>query len=370
MPIGKVAEFPFQNSTNGSAASEAIDEIVILADYEGAAIGSGQLFSASIRPPRVGAQEFTRRPRSVEIPLVGDDGVVTGVLCRDVPPAAAVNGIAPCERRDLETVSGITRAVVHDINNLLAVIDSGLRLLSRQDNAERREAILGKMHEAIGRGALLSRRILDSTRPRATSVGVSAASLRIAGLAEKLRTELRSTVEVRAAIDPDLWEFHADPDGLYLALLGLCENAADAMPEGGKIVLSAQNENEDTHTAQRFVSLSVVDNGAGMSEEALAVAFDPHTATNTTEKSRGVGLAQVQQFVRSQGGAMTIRSEPSVGTLVGLVFPSAIPLTRSSALPPCSNSSGGRSTITYTPSATGDVGFFHLTDTEGRADDI
>jgi hypothetical protein len=89
MPIGKIAEFPFQNSSGGSAASVSTDQIVILADYGGATIGSGQLFSASIRPLRVNAQEFSRQSRSVEIPLVGDDGVVTGVLCRDVPSAAA-----------------------------------------------------------------------------------------------------------------------------------------------------------------------------------------------------------------------------------------------------------------------------------------
>jgi signal transduction histidine kinase len=264
----------------------------------------------------------------------------------------------------LETVSEITRAVVHDINNLLAVIDSGLRLLSRQDDAERREAILGKMHEAIGRGALLSRRILDSTQPHTTPVGVSAASLRVAGLAETIRTKLRSTVEMRAAIDPELWEFRADPDGLYLVLLGLCENAADAMPEGGKIVLSAQNEHEDADTARRLVSLSVVDNGAGMSEQAVALAFAPRTSTNTSEKRRGVSLAQVQQFVQSQGGAVTIRSEPAVGTLVRLVFPSVVPPARSSASGGCSNPSGGLSRIAYTQSATGDGGFFHLTDVE------
>lgn len=57
MPIGEVAEFPFQNSSDGSAAFVSTDEIVILANHGGLAIGSGQLFSASIRPLRVNAQE-------------------------------------------------------------------------------------------------------------------------------------------------------------------------------------------------------------------------------------------------------------------------------------------------------------------------
>ncbi|MEH2512619.1 signal transduction histidine kinase [Nitrobacteraceae bacterium AZCC 1564] len=369
MPIGKVAEFPFQNSSDGSSVSVSTDQIVILADRGGVAIGSGRLFSAFVRPPRANAQDFSSQSRSVDIPLVGEDGVVTGVLCHEVPSAAAANCVARFDGRDLETVSEITRVAVHDINNLLAVIDSGLRLLSRQDDEEGRGAILGKMREAIGRGALLSRRILDSMQPRTMSVGVSAASLRVAGLVETLRTKLRSTVEVRAAIDPELWKFRADPDGLYLTLLGLCENAADSMPEGGKIVLSAQNVHEDADTARRLVSFSILDNGAGMSEQAVALAFGPRTSTNTSEKSRGVSLAQVQHFVQRQGGAVTIRSEPAIGTLVRLVFPSVVSPSMSSALGGCPNRSGGLSRIAYTPSATGDGGFFHLTDVEGSAED-
>ena len=365
MPVGKVAEFPFQNSRDGSSIPVSTDEIVVLADYGGAAIGPGQLFSASIRSLSVNVQRCSRQPRSVEIPLVGDDGVVTGVLCRDVPSAADENCVARYECRSLETVSDITRAVVLDINNLLAVIDGGLRLLNRQDDAKGREAILEKMHEAISRGALLSQRILDFTQPDTTSVGASAASLRVADLAETLRTKLRSTVEVRAAIDPELWEFHADPDGPYLALLELCENAADAMLEGGKIVISAQNEQENADTARRLVSLSIVDNGAGMSDEAIALAFDPSASTNTSGGGHGVGLARVEQFVHSQGGAVTIQSKPAIGTLVKLMFPSVIPRTKSSALRRCSNPSGSLSRITYTPLATGDGGFFHLTDVQG-----
>jgi hypothetical protein len=174
---------------------------------------------------------------------------------------------------------------------------------------------------------------------------------------------------VRAAIDPQLWEFRADLDGLYLVLLGLCENAADVMPESGKIVLSAQNAHEDPDIARCVVSLAVVDNGAGMSEQAAALAFDPRTLTNTSGNSRGISLDQVQQFVRSQGGAVTIQSEPAIGTLVQLVFPSVIPPTRSSAFSGCPSPSSGLSRIAYTPSVTGNSGVFHLTDVDGTAED-
>ena len=130
----------------------------------------------------------------------------------------------------MRAIADAAQFVVHDINNLLAVIGSGLRLLECQDDAAYRKAIVGKMQEAITRGALLSRQLLDAARPRPESIDGFVAGGRFAAMAGTLDRALRPDITVRTEIAPDLWDFNADPEELYFALLNLCRNSADAMP--------------------------------------------------------------------------------------------------------------------------------------------
>jgi len=138
-------------------------------------------------------------------------------------------------------IGDVAQFVVHDINNLLAVIASGLGLLECQSDAAYRKAIVSKMQHAITRGALLSRQLLDAARPCPESIGGFVAGSRLAALAGTLDQALRPDITVRTDIAPDLWDFDADPEELYFALLNLCRNSADAMPGGGAITVAARN---------------------------------------------------------------------------------------------------------------------------------
>ncbi len=150
--------------------------------------------------------------------------------------------------------------VVHDINNLLAVIGGGLRLLECQSDAAYRAAIVGKMQEAITRGVLLSRQFLDTARPCRKSIDGFVAGSRLAAIAGTLDWALRPDITVRTEIAPDLWTFNADPEELYFALLNLCRNADDAMPAGGTITVAARNV-EPFSADRGFVEIVVADEG-------------------------------------------------------------------------------------------------------------
>src|SRR5262249_13032010 len=149
--------------------------------------------------------------------------------------------VAPREQERVGAITDVVQFVLHDINNILAVIGSCLRLLQRQDEAEYRKAIIDKMQEAFMRGASLSPRLLDAAQPRLESTGGVVAGSRLAAMADTLDHALRPDITVRAEIAPDLWAFNADPDELYFALLNLCRNSADAMPGGGTITVAARN---------------------------------------------------------------------------------------------------------------------------------
>ena len=304
----------------GAVESSPLEDVVVLADSAGVALGVQRAFSARVRSVRNDGSGLIAS-RCVEIPLVGSDGEISGILCRTAhgPTRAARSPLAG--RRRVRTIGDVAQFVVHDINNLLAVIGSGLRLLECQSDAAYRKAIVGKMQEAITRGALLSRQFLDAARPRPKSIDGFVAGSRLAAMAGTLDRALRPDITVRTEIAPDLWAFNADPEELYFALLNLCRNSADAMPDGGAITVAARNVEPSAGAARGFVEIVVADDGEGMPEEVLSQAFTPYFTTKAAGSGTGLGLDQVQRFAEGRGGAVCIESERGAGTLVRLFLP-------------------------------------------------
>jgi signal transduction histidine kinase len=204
------------------------------------------------------------------------------------------------------------------------------------------------MQEAITRGALLSRQLLDAARPRPKSIDGFVAGSRLAAIAGTLDRALRPDITVRTEIAPDLWAFNADPEELYFALLNLCRNSADAMPGGGVITVASRNV--EASSGAGFVEIVVADDGEGMPEEVLSQAFTPYFTTKPAGSGTGLGLLQVQRFAEGRGGAVCIESERGNGTLVRLF----LPRVHAAGLP----GSIVGAEIAYTPSPDG--GVFHV----------
>ena len=149
-------------SLAGAVESPPLEDVVALADFAGVACDDGGGLIAS---------------RCVEIPLVGSEGEVSGILCHTGPRCDTRGAVAPCGQESVRAIADVAQFIVHDINNLFAVIGSGLRLLECQSDAAYRKAIVGKMQEAITRGALVSWQLLDAARPCPESIGGSDAPL-------------------------------------------------------------------------------------------------------------------------------------------------------------------------------------------------
>jgi signal transduction histidine kinase len=206
------------------------------------------------------------------------------------------------------------------------------------------------MQEAITRGALLSLQLLGSVRPCLKSIDEFVLGSRLAAIAGTLDRALRLDITVRTEIAADLWAFNADPEGLYFALLNLCRNAADAMPDGGVITVAARNVEPSSGAARGFVEIVVADDEEGMPEEVLSWAFTPYFTTKPAGSGAGLGLPEVQRFAEGRGGAVCIESERGNGTLVRLF----LPRVQTTGLP----GSIVGAEIAYTPSPDG--GVFHV----------
>ncbi|MER9757126.1 ATP-binding protein [Mesorhizobium sp. M0166] len=331
----------------GSIESPPLEDVVVLVDSAGVALGVRRAFSARVRVVQDGGSGLIAS-RCVEIPLLGSDGEVSGILCHTGSQSDTLGAVVAGGRDRVRAIAGVAQFVLHDINNVLAVIGSGLRLLECQSDAASRKVIVGKMQEAITRGALLSRQLLDAARPCPKSIDGFVAGSRLAAIAGTLDRALHPDVTVRSEIASDLWAFDADPEELYFALLNLCRNSADAMPYGGVITVAARNVEHGT--AQGFVEIVVADDGVGMPEEVLSQAFTPYFTTKPAGRGSGLGLPQVQRFAEGRGGAVRIESGRGAGTLVRLF----LPRVQAAGLP----SSVVRREIAYTSSPDG--GEFHV----------
>ncbi|MDP4027056.1 ATP-binding protein, partial [Methylobacterium sp. NEAU 140] len=187
---------------------------------------------------------------------------------------------------------------------------------------------------AAQRAAALTHRLLAFSRrqtldPRATDV-----NRLVAGMEELIRRTVGPAVRIETDPDPDLWPALVDPHQLENALLNLCLNARDAMPEGGRITIVTANRRLDEAAARAgdvpagdaippgaYLSLCVADTGTGMSPEVVARAFDPFFTTKPTGQGTGLGLSMIYGFARQSGGQVRIASTPGRGTRVCLYLP-------------------------------------------------
>ncbi|MET4512094.1 ATP-binding protein [Bradyrhizobium sp. 482_C4_N1_1] len=304
----------------GFVESPPLEDVVVLADGAGVALGVQRALSATVQGVRDGGSGLIAS-KCVEIPLVGSNGEVSGVGRHTCVRSDRGDVVAPRGRERVSAIADVAPFVVHDVNNPLAVIGSGRRLLECQDDAAYRKAIVGKMQEAITRAALLALQVLDAARPGSKSIDGLVEGSRLAAMVGSLDRALRPDITVHAEIAPDLWSFNADPEELCFALLDLCRNSADAMPNGGAITIVARNVESLAGAAREPIEIIVADDGEGLLEEVLSQAFTPYSTTRAPDSGTGLGLSQVERLAEGRGGAVFIESERGAGTLVPLLLP-------------------------------------------------
>jgi len=224
------------------------------------------------------------------------------------------------QSQKMEAIGRLTGGIAHDFNNLLMVASSGVELLDRTKDPVRRKALTEGVRQAVERGGALTRQMLAFSRRAPLKTEVLHLPTRIEGLRFLLDRALREDIEVVLDLPDDLWRIEADPGELELALLNLAVNARDAMPNGGRIILSAHNAASDGEGVD-MVCLRVADTGTGMPEAVASRVFEPFFTTKEVGRGTGLGLSQVYGFVRSSGGEISVESAEGIGTTFTLCLP-------------------------------------------------
>ncbi len=224
------------------------------------------------------------------------------------------------ETRKMEMVGQLTGGIAHDFNNMLTPIIASLELLRlRHDDARSTRLTDGALQAADRARTLVGRLLSFAQRQTLKPQPVSLATL-IGDMRELIGRSLGPTIEVGLAIDACLPSVIVDPHQLELAILNLVVNARDAMPQGGRLTLSAGVETGATEGAPS-VWLRVADTGIGMSEEVLGRCMEPFYSTKTVGKGTGLGLPMVQGLALQSQGDFSIHSTQGQGTEVTLWLP-------------------------------------------------
>ena len=235
------------------------------------------------------------------------------------------------QSQKMEAVGQLTGGIAHDFNNLLTGILGSLEMLDlrlRQGRLQDLERYTGTARSAAQRAAALTHRLLAFSRRQTLDPQPVALEQLVIGLEDLIQRSIGPQIALEREADPRLWLTHIDGLQLENALLNLCLNARDAMPDGGRIRIVLSNERLDATQAELqalpvgdFVRLSVGDTGSGMSDEVLARVFDPFFTTKPIGQGTGLGLSMVHGFVLQSGGEIRIDSTPGAGTWVHLYLP-------------------------------------------------
>ncbi|MCC5986169.1 MAG: PAS domain-containing protein [Pararhodobacter sp.] len=242
------------------------------------------------------------------------------------------------QSQKLEAIGKLTGGIAHDFNNLLTIVLGNLDFLEEQvrNDAVARNHVASALH-AADRSAELVNQLLSYARQQPMAPRAIDMARQLADTMRMIERALGESVEVVLNSDTDLWRLHVDPTQFDNALLNLCINARDAMPDGGRLAIGLRNtvvDASDPLATEKgvkpgcYVCLSVADTGHGMDAETLQAAFDPFFSTKEVGSGSGLGLSMVHGFARQSDGLATIHSSPGKGTVVELLLPALVDETQ------------------------------------------
>jgi len=236
------------------------------------------------------------------------------------------------QAQKMDAIGNLTGGLAHDFNNLLGVVIGNLDMLKIQltDHPKLTE-LLDDALEASTRGADLTRRLLAFARRQPLQPALTEPNELVSGIVKLLSRILGESIEISLDLAPDTAPVSVDPVQLEASITNLANNARDAMPKGGRLIIATGNRYLDGDyvsihpevTPGPYVMIEVSDNGSGMPPDILSHVFEPFFTTKELGKGTGLGLSMVFGFVKQSGGHINVYSEPGVGTTFRLYLPYA-----------------------------------------------
>ena len=287
------------------------------------AIRRGTVTETLIAEGLAGAERWSEITR---VPIRDGAGAVThlAVIERDVTEQKSLE--ARLRQSDkMQALGTLAGGIAHDFNNLLTAILGSLELAGpKVADQPRVQRLIENARGAAERGASLTKRLLSFSRVHDLQARATDVNALIGGMSDLFSRSLGGLVSVRTDLSEDLPAAQVDPDQLELAVLNLCINARDAMPEGGAITIATRRMTiaGDPEIADgSYCAIRVTDEGVGIPEEILRRVCEPFFTTKAVGQGTGLGLAMVFGLAQQSKGRLSIESTVGRGTRVELALP-------------------------------------------------
>jgi len=233
------------------------------------------------------------------------------------------------QAQKMEAIGQLTGGIAHDFNNMLTGIIGGINLAKRRIETGRVEDVgrfMDAATESAHMAAALIARLLAFSRRQTLDASSLDVAAQLGATKELLERTLPETIAIELSIPTDIGYALADANQLESALLNLAVNARDAMPEGGRLKITAQRlwvaaSQISGLAAGEYVMIDVADTGVGMPPDVVEKVFDPFFTTKPIGQGTGLGLSMIYGFAQQSGGQVLIDSTPGVGTSIKLYLP-------------------------------------------------
>jgi len=230
----------------------------------------------------------------------------------------------------LESVGQLAAGIAHDFNNILTVIQGFADFLIKRCNGDTNMSTpLTRISEAARRAAGLTRQLLMFSRKQMIQPKAIDLNSLLLNFATMLPRLLREDIKVETNFAPDLMRIEGDTGMLEQVIMNLAVNARDAMPKGGKLIITTSDtevspdyarQNPESR-AGKFVCLTVTDTGCGMDRKTMERIFEPFFSTKDVGKGTGLGLATVYGIIKQHQGWIEVSTKVDIGTTFKIYFP-------------------------------------------------
>ena len=229
----------------------------------------------------------------------------------------------------MESIGTLAGGIAHDLNNVFAPILMSVDLLAMSCPDPESKGMLSILRTSAQHGAEMVRQVLSFARGvEGRRMEVQVAHL-VIDIQKIVHDTFLKNIQIQTNVPRNLWTLIGDPTQLHQVLLNLCVNARDAMPNGGSLIITAENRTLDEQyvaqnpeaTAGPHVFLQVEDTGTGIPREIIEKIFDPFFTTKGVGKGTGLGLSTSLAIIKSHGGFLRVYSEPDRGSKFQFYLP-------------------------------------------------
>jgi len=269
--------------------------------------------------------------RTNKAPLLDAAGKIRGVLgsYEDITEHKLLEAQLR-QAQKMEAFGQLAGGVAHDFNNLLTVILSNAALIEMQElSKDKISQFVHQINHAADRAANLTRQLLTFSRRQALKPVDLDLNDIVENMAKMLQRLIGERISLHSEFLVEVAPVHADPGMMEQVLMNLAVNSRDAMPKGGTLILRTDITKVGADVvlmnskarAGRFVRLSVVDTGSGISPENMSRIFEPFFTTKEADKGTGLGLATVFGIVQQHNGWIDVESREGEGTTFSIFLP-------------------------------------------------